>query len=240
MRFFRRAQPPDPDPAFVAFLADHGLAAFERQAALTDLVGDRDWELDQERGVLTFGDDLSFPAQILGSEADRSKTWLWAWANPSVDEGMARSATACRRLGEERQIDVLTEPEFELSRIGEAYLLALAVVGALEADAYYPCPYPGGAAYVTVEVPGGLRQVGRSAAARAALVIAGAAEQAPAILSRMSIERYLAGLDATVDSTNDRLTVDDSTTFRFDDLGRLTAVEATIEEAPRRQGIRPP
>jgi hypothetical protein len=32
-------------------------------------------------GIATFGDDLRFPLQLLGSESHLGGTWLWAWAD---------------------------------------------------------------------------------------------------------------------------------------------------------------
>src|SRR5919108_6022775 len=98
MRFFKRKAAPReaPDADFLAFLAEHGLIAFDRQLRLAEVVGERDWQLDQDRGVLTFGDDISLDAQILGSASDRSGTWLWAWANPSIDDRLTREARRAR------------------------------------------------------------------------------------------------------------------------------------------------
>jgi hypothetical protein len=227
MRWFKRAPRPEPDADFLDLLSDHGLAAFERQAIFTDTVGDRDWQLDQDQGVLRFGDDLSFPVQIIGSESDRSRTWLWAWANASVEEALTVKADASRASGVERSIGVLSEPEIDLHRMGEAYLLALATAGLLQADAYYPCPYPGGAAYVLVEAPSEAQT--RTAGERSALVVAGAVDQSPVLVSRKSMERYLADIGAEVSSTPEAIRVGDAATFRFDELGRLIELAATLD-----------
>ena len=231
MRWFNRTPPSEPDPTFLELLSDHGLAAFERQAAFTDRVGDRDWQLDQERGILTFGDDLSFPAQVLGSEADRSRTWLWAWANESVEPMLTERAAAAREIGQQRGITVLSDPQVDLDRVGEAYLLVMATAGLLEASAYYPCPYPGGAAYVLLELP---RQASfdRAPAERAARTVARAVEQVPILVSRRSIERYLHLIGAAATFDPDAIRVDEIVTFRFDEYGRLTDLEATLEAAP--------
>ncbi len=48
------------------------------------------WDLSQESGelVFTLRDDLKAvaPAQIIGTYNTEDKTWLWAWANPSIED----------------------------------------------------------------------------------------------------------------------------------------------------------
>jgi hypothetical protein len=49
--------------------------------ALSDLIGERGWQLDLTSGTVTFGDDLRYHIQILGTERHDDGTWLWAWAS---------------------------------------------------------------------------------------------------------------------------------------------------------------
>ncbi|MEE3919567.1 hypothetical protein V2I01_18075 [Micromonospora sp. BRA006-A] len=49
--------------------------------ALADLLGERDWQLDVPDGIATFGTDLRYRVQLLGTESHLDGTWLWAWAN---------------------------------------------------------------------------------------------------------------------------------------------------------------
>lgn len=229
MRWFKRAEPREPDPSFLGLLDEYGLSAYERQAAFEQRVGQRDWQLDQDAGLLRLGDDIELVAQILGSEAPRDKSWLWAWANESVDPRLTAKAQAARSIGEDRGLSFLTEPHLDTERTGDGYLLALATTGLLQADAYYPCPYPGGVAYVLVDLASDVPDLGPPTAQRVVDVVSMAIQDAPRLVTRRSLERYLARLGGAVRSSHDSVTFDDNVTFRFDDFGRLTAMEATIE-----------
>lgn len=215
------------DPDLGDVLVEVGLAAFDRQIAFEALVGDRDWQLDQDAGVLRLGADLVLPVQILGSASDRAGTWLWAWANPSVEERLTAAARSVKALGGDRAAAVLTDAEVDLARVGDAHLLALAASGLLDADAYYRCPYPGGAAFVLVEVAGGRTRVDRDAGARAAAVIGRAIVDVPQLVSRPSVERYLDHLGARFTRRDDEISIDRGPTIRFDALDRLIDMEHT-------------
>jgi hypothetical protein len=213
------------DPALRDVLVEVGLAAFDRQLAFADLVGDRDWQLDQDAGVLRLGPDLVLPAQILGSVSDKAGTWLWAWANPSVEDRLTATARSVAALGGDRAMTVLTDPQVDLARIGDAHLLALAASGLIDADAYYRCPYPGGAAFVIVDLADGRPAVDRDPGARAGAVIGRAVADIPQLVSRASVERYLDHLGARVSRRDDAISIGPGLTMRFDALGRLTGME---------------
>jgi hypothetical protein len=229
-RWFRggpKDPPPDPDPSLIALLADGGLAAYDRQLAFASIVGDRDWLLDQETKVLQLGDDLWLPASDLGSVAESAGTWLWAWANESVAPDMRTDAERARQIGSDRGLDLLTTPEVDVARIIDGHLLALAISGLLDADAYYRCPYRRGAAYVTVKlssVRAAPDRVGRHLGelVRQALV------DLPYVVSRASIESYVGKLEVPASINGDRIVVEDGPTFTFDDHGFLTVLDETI------------
>ena len=44
------------------------------------VVKNKNWNVDFNKGIIAFGDD-EYPLQFLGSEANSSNTWLWAWEN---------------------------------------------------------------------------------------------------------------------------------------------------------------
>ena len=232
MRWFKRNEPPEPEASFLEALAEHGLAAYERQAAFEGQIGDLDWQLDQERGALLLGDDYVLPAQILGTEAVKAQTWLWAWANDSVEPTLTAKASEARSIGERRELGWLTEPQIDTRRTGDGYLLALATTGLLGVDGYYPCPYPGGVAYAIVDVPAELKVGSPPSAERIVSVISAALHDAPRLITRTSIERYLDAIGAVSSVAADEIRIGEEVTFRFDELGRLTDLEATLEADP--------
>ena len=225
MRLFkRRAVPQAPDADFLQFLAEYGLVAFDHQLRLSEVVGDRDWQLDQDRGVLRFGDDIVLDAQILGSSSDRSQTWLWAWANPSVGDELTREARRARELGAASAASVFTAPEFPISRVGDDHALALCAAGLLGADAYYRCPYPGGAAIVVVDCAQVHAQ--RSEADVPSLLLE-AVQAIPDAVSRVSIARYLDTNAITFAPADDGITLGNGTSLRFDSAGRLVEIASS-------------
>lgn len=71
------------------------------------------WDFDQETGelVFTFPDKIvSAPAQIIGTFDGQNSSWMWAWANESIDPALARDSIRCRTYGEQHHIARLTTP----------------------------------------------------------------------------------------------------------------------------------
>ncbi|WP_372831458.1 DUF6882 domain-containing protein [Pontibacterium sp.] len=75
------------------------------------------FEWDQSSGVLTFSNN-GVPAvrakiQFVGSVSILSKTWLWSWANPSVDQTVKDQMEWVKGYGEERNFIALTNEQWE-------------------------------------------------------------------------------------------------------------------------------
>lgn len=58
--------------------------AYEKQLALVDIIGDKDFNVDIRQGTISFSDDLVCIMDIYGTIAHASQTWLWAWANTQI------------------------------------------------------------------------------------------------------------------------------------------------------------
>lgn len=71
------------------------------------------WDFNQGSGNLEFSlpDGLKAvaPAQIIGTYNSEDKTWLWAWANPSIEEKLQVDARRLLKYGEEHHIERLTK-----------------------------------------------------------------------------------------------------------------------------------
>lgn len=137
---------------------------------------------------------------------------------------MTTAAEQARAIGRERGIAVLIEPEVSVARIGDGHLLALAVAGAIDADAYYRCPYDGGAAFVLVSLSAA-GSPHSPPAQRAGTVVQAALANVPIIISRGSVIAYLASIGAKATIGDRSVAVEDGPTFTFDELGRLTGIE---------------
>jgi hypothetical protein len=130
----------------------HAAASFGKQLHLAELVGEEDWHFNMASGLLSFGQHLHFHAQVLGTESFENSTWLWAWANEGskIPFSLLKAALQMKALGEEQQIAELTTPMFQLGDI-DGHTLALLASGVCQANAYYRCPYEGGAAFVLIQ-----------------------------------------------------------------------------------------
>jgi hypothetical protein len=102
-----------------------------------------EWRLDLERGAIAFGDPQRIGAvasvQLLGTYDSEERVWLWAWANPRLDEVSAASAKV------RDQYPDLPELSAPSQRGGEtkAWALAAAAAHLLQAEGCYRLPGEG-------------------------------------------------------------------------------------------------
>ncbi len=131
----------------------HVAASFDKQLRLNDLVGNRSWGYDLETGLLTFGDDLAFKTQILGTESEISQTWRWGWANSisQIPKGLLDDVRELHKMGRNQHIPELVKPDLEISGSLNGHYLSMIAIGVCQAGAYYRCPYEGGALYVMIK-----------------------------------------------------------------------------------------
>jgi len=137
--------------AFAELFARHVGSATARQLALGDVLGERSWAVDIGQGTATF-DELTFPIQVLGTEAEGDNSWLWAWANQasSLPESVVRSAHRLRAMGQDRGPEFLVSRGFSLNAISGRQV-AMVCTGLLGSGPYYRGPYDGGALYFAIE-----------------------------------------------------------------------------------------
>jgi hypothetical protein len=216
------------------FAAEVG-SAFARQLALADLIGNRSWSSDMRTGRIAFGDDLSFPIQVLGSRSDADDTWLWGWANQQSNFP-AHVLSACSRikqLGTEHGIKEFTEPGFVLDAVSD-HMLAMLCGGLIGTACYYRAPQQGGAAFLLLEeTPDSIRAP--AAAARVNTVLM-------QVISNFDIEHrpmaesflrqqgfVLSGAPASIQAT--RAADDVQVQIAFDEYGRITRVDGRLKPA---------
>ncbi|MEU4788814.1 DUF6882 domain-containing protein [Micromonospora tulbaghiae] len=134
-------------PTFDRLFAEHVGTGLARQLALADLLGERDWQLDLPDGTATFGNDLRYRIQLLGTESHDDGTWLWAWANEAsnLPPALLHLAGWLREYGHRQGVAELTAPTFPLQR-ADGHRLALLASG-LTGRCYYRGPYDGGAVF---------------------------------------------------------------------------------------------
>ncbi|WP_208813435.1 DUF6882 domain-containing protein [Micromonospora echinofusca] len=212
----------------------HTLApALARQLALADLLGERGWQVDINAGTVTFGDDLTYPIQLLGTESQGDGTWLWAWANSDsqLPPALLRAAEWLRGYGREHDIPELTGASHPLDR-ADGHLLAL-LAGGLTGQSYYRGPYPGGALFFLVEqLPAA---VTAPVAPQRVLTVLTQAIQMYPVDHRTLVDGFLRQQGYTVTATPDDVSGQrpDGSTIRvsFDPQGRITNIAGAIRPA---------
>jgi hypothetical protein len=79
-------------------------------------LGSYRWDLDQTTGKLIFSDGgvprVIANAQIVGSYSTYSNTWMWSWANQSIDENMKKGMGKIKEYGEKHKFKELVTPKW--------------------------------------------------------------------------------------------------------------------------------
>lgn len=209
----------------------HAILAAEQQLHLTDVVGERDFAVDLETGRIRFGDELTYRAELLGSEAPGPGTWMWGWANPAgFGDQAATAARALRELGRDRGWAAFTEGEVPLDGDLTGARLAIAAVGHVGAPAFYAAPLGGGArAFLLLGGPGLTLpepETPRLVAALSQVLADGEVDDWPTALGAYAGQRGL-----TLTRRDDAMLLaapelDGRVRISFDDLGRVAGIKA--------------
>ena len=123
------------------------------QIACAELVvKNRDWNVDFDKGIIAFGND-EYPLQFLGSEANSSNTWLWAWENINgFDDKIISLAREIKAKGEKLNLEALTTAEIDISDELNGHTLSIVACGLTDKNyCYYYGPHSGGAILVAFD-----------------------------------------------------------------------------------------
>ena len=131
------------------FSANLGKIMAIQIACVEYVVKNRDWSVDFDRGIISFGND-EYPLQFLGSEANSSNTWLWAWKNINgFDENIISLARKIKAKGEKLNLEALTTAEIEITDELNGHILSIVACGLADKNyCYYRGPHSGGAIFV--------------------------------------------------------------------------------------------
>jgi len=126
--------------------------AFDKQLDLGEVIGENNWNVDMTKGEISFGTNLVFPIQVLGTFSHASETWLWAWANTQsgLSDDVTQQAQQLKKYGEENEIDLLKNSEFDATT-NDLHLIGLVASGLFDASGYYIADYGQGAMVVTIK-----------------------------------------------------------------------------------------
>lgn len=130
----------------------YGGIAFDKQLDLGEMIGSNSWNVDMTQGTISFGQNLVFPIQVLGTISHSSQTWLWAWANTKsgLSESVLQQALQLKKYGEDNEINLLRNDTFDFSK-DDLHLIGLIASGMFNASGYYIADYGQGAMVVTIK-----------------------------------------------------------------------------------------
>jgi len=126
--------------------------AFDKQIDLGEVIGENNWNVDMEKGEISFGDKLVFPIQVLGTFSHSSKSWLWSWANTKsgLSEKVIQQAQQLKKYGEDNGIDLLKNSDFDATN-DDLHLIGLIASGMFNSSGYYIADYGQGLMVVTIK-----------------------------------------------------------------------------------------
>lgn len=150
--FFKKRNREEMQNNFQELFEKYAGISSEKQENILELIGDKAWNADMIEGTLTFDEDLTFPAQILGSVSHIDNTWLWIWANKNAEynEKMIRQANDLRKYGELHSIYELSAPSFEVYE-NDWHKIGMIASGLYDYSFYYSGNYGEGSALFTVK-----------------------------------------------------------------------------------------
>jgi hypothetical protein len=103
------------------------------------------WDVDQAKGTITFTNTkkghkkLVGKVQIIGSFNSDDDTWLWGWANKTVDDELKKDALKLKAYGEKNKLKKLTQEQWE-GEINDAWKMTALAVKLLGAEGAYRGP----------------------------------------------------------------------------------------------------
>lgn len=138
--------PIDKSNWFQVYSACLGKATVIQNACAGQVVKNRDWNADFEKGILAFGKD-TFPVQFIGSESSSGNSWMWGWNNINgFGDRLIKLAEETRELGEKWNLEPLMTERFSLDDTFNAHNLSIVTCGISKEDyCYYRGPHAGGA-----------------------------------------------------------------------------------------------
>jgi hypothetical protein len=120
-------------------LIKFGGIGIDKQFILSKKLIEDDWSYLPDEGILKFENNMKYKVQVLGTQSNVSKTWLWSWANDDF-QANKESLNAVKKIkeyGEKNNIDILTEEEIEISDDLNDFLIAVVSSGIYDSKGFY-------------------------------------------------------------------------------------------------------
>jgi hypothetical protein len=204
--------------------------ALDKQHDFYEVIGDSNWNADLDIGQIRFGENLSFPVQILGTFSHSSKTWLWIWANKKSNypKSLTQLVHKLKAYGETHKIDLLTIDRQDM-QFDDLHRIGIIASGLFNSSAYYIADYGEGAMLVSIKSDS-LEQVKNDTPVRPFTVI-------PQMISlfdinhKLAIANYLSSIGYTLTENSCRLTATkdiNHVNVEYDELDRLINLTSAL------------
>jgi len=111
------------------------------------------WDFDQDAGTLIFSNNEK-PAviaefQFVGSFSSETRTWLWAWANSTIEPKLYEKLETVFRFGEERSFNKLTDDKWDAEEV-DGWEMTAIVAYLLKAKGVYRPPFGNGYTFMII------------------------------------------------------------------------------------------
>jgi hypothetical protein len=110
-----------------------------------------DWGQDTQQLIFSENEVAKVAAdiQFVGSISTKSDTWLWAWANDSVNPEISTSARVVRKYGEEHGLHHLTSKKWHAHEV-DGWEMTSVTAFLLKARGAYRTPDENGFTYMVM------------------------------------------------------------------------------------------
>lgn len=210
----------------------HAASTLDKQIHLNELIDGLEFVYRNQPGEIAFGDQYTWSTQVVGSESESTKTWLWGWANGAsgiLDESLVL-VRKLQKLGKDNGIEELVTPEIACNEYDGNFWSVLAA-GLGKAGAYFRIPNNDGALYVAITDPAFTRSDDHSLARLASVF--------PQAIAAFPMENHILALKAYADylglkhsAEKDGLVVSGGKggrlTALFDERKRLTKLKGSL------------
>ncbi|MEO8237991.1 MAG: DUF6882 domain-containing protein [Flavobacterium sp.] len=134
------------------FLEKFGANALDKQRNLFGIIEERSWNVDMDKEEISFGEEITFPIQVLGSFSHSSETWLWIWNNKAggYSESIMKQALLLKKYGEENEIDLLKIGKFDATN-NDLHLIGMIASEMFNSSGYYLADYGQGIMILTIK-----------------------------------------------------------------------------------------
>lgn len=138
--------------SFSDLLEQNGVLSFEKQLNFGEVIGSNPWQFDMNKGEISFGRDLIYPVQIIGSISFGDNSWMWGCANKQsgIPEHLLVQSNKLKELGEQKNIEELTNPHFIVTGRFD-HQIGMIACGLFKSKCYYSANYGKGSLVCTIE-----------------------------------------------------------------------------------------